>query len=161
MISTMLMGFVTFLAAASAPGPCDLLDRATVASLLGKPATEVTPSPPTPDEDTGGTVTVCMYRSDAAALIVSQVTFANAAAAQKATTKELVEGRMDEEVTAFKEVPGLGDRAFWVTTAAGAEFVILKGATVLGVSLGGMLPKPPASYEAALRAAASAAVAKL
>ena len=156
MISTVLVA--TALAVA---GPCDLLDRATASSLLGAPVKDVDASPPTRDEDTGGTVTVCMYRSDAAALIVSQITFASPAAARQATTKELVEGRMEEEVTAFKEVPGVGDRAFWAVTEAGAQFVILKGATVLGVALGGMLPKPPASYEAALRAAASAAVAKL
>jgi hypothetical protein len=68
---------------------------------------------------------------------------------------------MENEVTAFKEVPGVGDRAFWASTETGAQFAILKGATVVGVSLGGTLPKPLASYEAALRAAASAAVAKL
>lgn len=68
---------------------------------------------------------------------------------------------MEDEVTAFKEVSGVGDRAFWATTGTAAQFVIVKGATVLGVSLGGTLPKPPASYEAALRAAASAAAAKL
>lgn len=155
MISTLLIAFV------GVAGPCDLLDRATATSLLGAPVKNVDASPPTRDEDTGGTVAICMYRSDAAAVIVSQITFGSPAAARQATTKEVVEGRMEEEVTAFKEVPGVGDRAFWAVTEAGAQFVILKGATVVGVALGGMLPKPPASYEAALRAAASAAAAKL
>jgi len=70
-------------------------------------------------------------------------------------------GERLDDVTEFKEVTGIGDRAFWAYTETGAEFVVMKGATVLGVSLGGKLPKPPASYEAALRAAASAAAAKL
>ena len=153
----------TFLIAVAvvAPGPCDLLDRATVSSILGKPVTDVTAAGPERDADIGGTLSFCTYRAGAAALIVSQITFASAAAARNATTKELVEGRMEDEVTEFKEVTGVGNRAFWAYTETGAEFVVLKGATVLGVSLGGSLPKPPASYEAALRAAASAAAAKL
>lgn len=161
MISNVLMGLAVLASAPPAPGPCDLVDRATAVSILGKAPTDVSPSEPTRDEETGGTVVVCYYRAGESALIVSQITFANAAAAQKATTKELVEGRMEDEVTAFKEISGVGDRAFWVTTENGAQFVIVKGATVLGVSLGGTLPKPPASYEAALRAAAIAAAAKL
>jgi hypothetical protein len=160
MITTVLL-FAAIVSAQPAPGPCDLLDRAAVASILGKPVTDVSPSEPTRDDDIGGTVVYCYYRAGEAALIVSQITFANAAAAQKATTKEVVEGRMEDEVTAFKEVSGVGDRAFWASTQTGAQFVIVKGATVLGVALGGSLPKPPASYEAALRAAASAAAAKL
>jgi len=160
MISTILMGIAAFVSA-PAPGPCDLLDRATVVSILGKPVTDVSPSDPVRDEDVGGTVAYCYYRAGEAALIVSQITFASAAAAQKATTKEVVEGRMEDEVTAFKEVSGVGDRAFWASTETGAQFVIVKGANVVGVALGGSLPKPPASYEAALRAAASAAAAKL
>ena len=161
MISTVLLGFAVVASAPRAPGPCDLLDKATVSSILGRPVTDVSHTGPARDEDIGGTLSFCTYRAGAAALIVSQITFANAAAAQKATTKELVEGRMEDEVTAFKDVPGVGDRAFWAATETGAEFVILKGATVLGVSLGGKLPRPPASYEAALRAAATAAAAKL
>ncbi|HEV8398493.1 MAG TPA: hypothetical protein VGQ18_01520 [Gemmatimonadales bacterium] len=161
MISTLLLGFAVVVSTPRPLGPCDLLDRATVGSILGRPVTDVKSSAPARDEDIGGTLSFCTYRAGAAALIVSQITFANAAAAQKATTKELVEGQMDDEVTAFRDVSGVGDRAFWAATETGAEFVILKGAIVLGVSLGGSLPKPPASYEAALRAAASAAAAKL
>ena len=156
MIATFLIAF-----AALAPGPCDLLDRATVSSILGKPVTDVTAAGPERDPEVGGTLTFCTYRAGSAALIVSQITFASAAAARKATTKDLVDERMEDEVAEFKEVTGVGDRAFWAYTETGAEFVVLKGATVLGVSIGGSLPKPPASYEAALRTAASAAAAKL
>ena len=156
MIATLLIAF-----AALAPGPCDLLDRATVSSILGKPVTEVTAAGPERDAEVGGTLTFCTYRAGSAALIVSQITFASAAAARKATTKDLVDERLEDEVAEFKEVTGVGDRAFWAYTETGAEFVVLKGATVLGVSIGGSLPKPPASYEAALRTAASAAAAKL
>ena len=154
---------VTFLIAFAflTPGPCDLLDRATVSSILGKPVTDVKATGPERDADIGGTLAFCTYRAGAAALVVSQITFASADVARKSTTKELVDSRMDDDVTEFKEVTGIGDRAFWAYTETGAEFVVLKGAIVLGVSLGGSLPKPPASYEATLRAAASAAAAKL
>jgi hypothetical protein len=94
------------------------------------------------------------------ALIVSQVTYANAAAARKATTKELVAGRL-EDGTTLAEESGVGDKAFWAYTGRAAEYVVLKGSSVLGLGLGGRLPKPPESYHAALRAAAASASAKL
>ncbi len=92
---------------------------------------------------------------------MSQVTFASAGDARKATTKELVAGRLEDEVTTLTEESGLGDKAFWACTGTGAEYVVLKGASVVGLALGGRLARPPASYQAALRAAAASASAKL
>lgn len=70
MISTILIGFAVLASAPPAPGPCDFLDRATAVSILGKPVTDVSPSPPTRDEDVGGIVAFCYYRAGEAALIV-------------------------------------------------------------------------------------------
>jgi hypothetical protein len=161
MMSVLGLSLALLIPAAHVAGPCDLLDPATVSELLGQPLTKGAPSGPEPDEDSGGTLGYCTYRAGSTALIVSQVTFGSAAAARKATTKELVAGRLEDEVIALTEERGLGDKAFWAYTTQGAEYVVLKGPSVLGLALGGRLPKPPASYQAALRAAAAGAIAKL
>ncbi len=112
--------------------PCALVDRATVIALLGPTSTGGTSAGPELDEDSGGTVSYCTFRAGTAALILSQVTFSNAAEAAKATTRELVSSRMDDDGAKIVDEPGLGDRAFWAYTAEGAEFVVLKGSVVLG-----------------------------
>ena len=142
-------------------GPCDYLDKATVTGLLGGAPVATMPMGPTPDEDTDGTATYCTIRGPRSAVIVSQVAFKDADAARKATTKELVAGRLEDEVQELTEEKGLGDTAFWAYTAQGAQFVVLKGANVLAVSLGGGLPNPPKSYHDALRDAATSVAAKL
>lgn len=146
---------------AQQPNPCELMDRATVVSLLGPTSTAGTPAGPEPDDDTGGTVRYCTFRAGAAALILSQVTFATAAEAGKATTREIVLSRLEGDGSKIVEEPGLGDRAYWAYTSEGAEIVVLKGSVVLGVALGGQLPNPPASYRKALRAATAAALPKM
>lgn len=142
-------------------GPCDLLDRATVVALLGTTSSAGIPSGPEPDEDTDGTVSYCTFKGAAGAMILSQVTFASPAAARKAATKELVTARMDGEGATISEEPGLGEKAWWAYTAEGAQIVVLKGPVVLGVAIGGGLPKPPRSYRDALRAATASTLAKL
>ncbi len=141
--------------------PCDLIDRATVATLLGRTTPAGTPAGPERDDDTGGTIRYCTYRAGAAALILSQVSFSSAAEASKATTKELVTSRLEGEGSKIVEEPGLGDRAYWAYTSEGAEIVVLKGSIVLGVALGGQLSNPPESYRKALHAATAAALLKL
>lgn len=142
-------------------GPCDLVDRATVVALLGPTSTGGVPAGPEPDEDSGGTVRYCTFKAGTAAMILSQVTFTSATAAAKATTQELVSSRMEGDGTKIAAEPGLGDKAYWAYNAEGAEFVVLKGSVVLGIALGGQLPKPPVSYKPALRVAAAAALLKL
>lgn len=68
---------------------------------------------------------------------------------------------MEGEGSRIVEEPGLGDKAYWAYTSEGAEIVVLKGAVVLGVAVGGQLPNPPVSYRKALRAATAAALLKL
>lgn len=138
---------------AGVPGPCDLLTREAAEGLLGQKVAAPEPSGPEPDEDSGGTRSVCVYQAGTRMLIVIRVAFASAAAAREATTRELVtehygEGEKDFTIT---EAPGLGDQAFWAYSARAAEFIVVKGASVLGVTLGGM-PKTPSTYQAQLRA---------
>jgi hypothetical protein len=93
-------------------------------------------------------------------LIVTRVVFASATAAREATTEELVGERLGAENVTVKEEPGLGDKAYWAQSPTGAEYIVLKGPTVLGLALGGM-PKEPSAYRAQLRAATAAATQKL
>lgn len=135
------------------PGPCDLLTREAAEGLLGQKVTAPQPSGPELDEDSGGMRSVCVYQAGTRMLFVIRVAFASPAAARAATTRELVtehygEGEKDFTIT---EAPGLGDQAFWAYTDRGAEFIVVKGASVLGVTLGGM-PKAPSTYQAQLRA---------
>jgi hypothetical protein len=146
---------------AQAPDVCDLLDLPTASALLGQPATRGQPSRPVPDEDSGGMVSYCTYLSGKSALIVSLVTFKSPAAARTATTKNLVEARMDDEDATITEEAGLGDRAFWAYTKEGSTWVVLKGENVVGIGLGGSVVKPPATNKAPLRAAMVKALAKL
>ncbi len=161
----MLPGIAVLLALAPPPiqkaGSCALIDRATVVALLGPAGSAGTQAPPEPDEDTGGTLSYCTFRSGTGGLILSKVTFATAAAALKATTKELVSSRMEGDGATIADETGLGDKAYWAYTSEGAEFVVVKGSVVVAVALGGQLPNPPASYRKALRAATSAALLKL
>jgi hypothetical protein len=147
--------------AGGAAGPCDLVSKAAAAQLLGQPVASMAPSGPEPDEDSGGTRTVCVYQAGNRMLIITRVAFGSAAAAREATTKELVGERLGEEEGAtVTEEPGLGDKAYWATTKNGVEYIIVKGAAVLGAALGGM-PQPPATYQAQLRTVAVGAASKL
>ena len=145
----------------SATGPCDLVDKATATALLGAAPLEMSPMGPEPDEDTGSTITYCTIHGQHSAIIVSQMAFKDADAARKTITKEQVTGQMEGDVKKLTEEKGLGDKAYWAYTERGVEYVVIKGANVLAVGLGGALPNPPESYHDALRAAATKAAAKL
>lgn len=154
-LTTLVAALLSFVAPPA--GPCDLLAKATVTALLGQPAPSGRPQGPEKDEDTGGMMSYCTYQIGQSALIISEVTFANPAAARKATTQELVKSRLDDDAAVVKEEAGVGDRAFWATTDRGAQYVVLKGAKVVAVALGGRLSKPAKSYHDALRSAGAEA----
>ena len=162
MLATLATSLALLTAGAEPPGPCDLLSAAAASELLGQPVTTPTPSGPEPDEDTGGTRTVCVYQAGTRMLILVRVAYASAPAARDATTQELVGERFGEGEDDFtvKEESGLGDRAFWALSPRAAEYVVVKGPTVLGLLLGGM-PKEPSTYQAQLRAATAKAMTKL
>ena len=142
------------------PGPCDLLDRTAATQLLGQPVTSLTPSGPEPDEDTGGTRTVCVYQAGMRMLILTRVAFPTAAAARAAMTAELVGERLAEDGVTVKEESGLGDKAYWAQSANAAEYIVLKGPTALGIALGAT-PQEQQSFHASLRSAAKAVTEKL
>lgn len=138
------------LVASLVAGPCDLVDKAKITALLGQPAPAGVPAGPEKDEDTGAMMTHCTYQLGNQMVIVSNAAFESAAAARKATTQELVKERMDVEAKVTQE-SGIGDAGFWAVSERGAMYVVLKGARVVAVALGGQLPKATATYHDALK----------
>lgn len=152
-----LLWFLT----AGAPGPCDLLSKADASTLIGSPVTAVDHVGPQPDEDTGGTLEYCVYRTATAGVIVSEISFPTAAAAKSAINQEFLLGQMESEDAKVEPESGMGDQAWWGVSTKGVEYVVIKGAIVLSVHLGGEAIKDPASHKAAVRAAAVSALMKL
>ena len=145
----------------AAAGPCDLLDRAAAAQILGAPVTTMEPSGPEPDEDTGASRTTCMYMAGKGMLMVIRLDFPSAAAARDVIAANLEPDKLAEDkATAKEESGGPGDKSYVVYNPNAAEYVVLKGATVLTLAVGGV-PNPLPSYEPQLRSNAAAATKKL
>lgn len=147
-------------ALAGTTGPCDLLDRAAAAALLGAPVTKILPSGPEPDEDSGASRTTCTYQAGQAMLLVLRLDFPDAAAARDMTASAMMPDALSEQKGTATPENGLGEQAWIVRAPHAIEYVVLKGPTVLTLALGGT-PNPLASYEAQLRASALSAVGKL
>ena len=141
-------------------GPCDLVDKAKVTALLGKPAPAGQPVGPEKDDDTDGMMSYCTYPAVTAMVVVSRLVFASAAAAKKATTSQLVKSRISEEGAKVTAESGVGDAAYWAVGETGAMYVVLKGPKVSAVLIGGQLPKQLATYHDALRDATTNASAR-
>lgn len=138
--------------------PCELVGKVKAAELLGQPVTRVMPSPPEPDEDSGGTRSSCMYFAGTRALIVVYVSFPSATAARRGVQRALAE---DTEKPTIREEPGVGDRALWSFTTEGAQYSIQKGAAVVALSMGGGDLKNLDAFHDRLKAATVQAAAKL
>lgn len=147
------------LALAIATGPCDLVDKATAAQLLGAPVTTVMPSGPAPDEDTGGTMSSCVYQAGERMLIIVRVDYPSAAAANDAAKEEMSPEKLAEEGTTATPESGIGDKAWLGHTKSGLQYSVLKGATALSLAIGPI--SPGVANESQLRAATAAAVKKL
>lgn len=141
--------------------PAALVIKAELTSVLGQPVTKVVPVPEQTDDDTGGRLVYCTFHGGQSAVIVSVVSFSSAKEAQAKMSKQQAMERLEGDNAQVIEEKGLGDRAYWATTDQGAEYIVIKGARVLGIGLGGKLTQTPASYREALRALAVGAVAKL
>ena len=151
---------ISLVALAVLAGPCDLLDRAAAAQLLGAPVTTMEPSGPEPDEDTGATRTTCVYQAGQGMLVLIRLEFPDAAAAREVTSAELEPEKLAEEKATVKPESGVGDKAYLMYNPRAVEYVVVKGATVLTLALGGV-PDPLPSYEAQLRSNAAAVTKKL
>ena len=146
---------------AASVDPVALVSKAEASVLLGQPVVAVTPASEQVDEDTGGKLVYCAFRTEKSAVAVSVVSFASAKEALAKTTKQHAQERLEGDNSQITEEKDLGDRSYWATTDLGAEYIVIKGSRVLGLAIGGKLPNPPASYREALRKLAVSAAAKL
>jgi hypothetical protein len=133
--------FVVNLFASPLPvAPCDLVAAATANELLGARAGAPESMGPEQDEDIpGATRSVCIYMAGTRMPIVMEHTFRDAKSARDAMTQEAIRAQHEEEPgLTIKDEPGLGDKAYWVVLKGGAQYVVIKGAKVLSVLLGGV-----------------------
>ena len=154
MLALIGLAFAFLTTSVSAAAPCDLLSRADAAKVLGAPVTSADPSGPELDDESGAMRTTCVYQAAGGRmLVVLRLTYKDAKTARDSTAIEVVRERIAEQKEKLEVDSGIGERVFWITSDFMAQYVVVKGATVTGVILGGT-PKPPAESRAALRAAA-------
>jgi hypothetical protein len=151
LIAYIMIVLATPVSTAVAADACSLLSQADATALLSQPVTQVTPAGPERDEDSGGQLTYCTYRTATATVIVSVVEFTSSAESRKQLTKNLVQERMTAEDAKVSEEPGVGERSFYGVSASGAMYVFLKKNKVVGVAIGGKPGKAPASKESLRR----------
>lgn len=144
---------------ASAADVCSLLTRAEAGEVLGQAVEQVVPAAPQRDEDSGGQLAFCTYRTSKAAVVVSVVEFRSASEARQQLSQNLVQGRMDGDEAKVSEEPGLGERAFYGASAKGATFVFLQKNRVVGIGVGG--PSGSGTAKETLRKAAAAIASRL
>jgi hypothetical protein len=161
-----MLAFTTLLLSLLAPSSlamtCDLVPPITANELLGARGGLPQLTGPEQDEETPGAMrSVCMYMAGKRMLLVIEHTFKDAKAARDATTQEAIRARHEDDGGAtIKDEPGLGDKAYWIVLKnGGGEYVVIKGAKVLSIVLGGVA-KSPAEFQAQLKAATTAALAK-
>jgi hypothetical protein len=102
-----------------------------------------------------------MYQGSQLMLIVVVLEFPSADAARSTLNREMVSAQLEDESAAVEEESGLGDTAYWGTTEQGRIYVVLRGARVLGVMVGGAGVGDAAQTRPALRKATAAALGRL
>ena len=150
-----------FLAVCRAVDTTELLSKADAAKLLGQPVVDVRVMGPEKDDDAPAMGTHWIYRASDAAVVVTRMTFASAAEAQKFTTPEAIKKQMDDSESKVIAEPGIGEKSFWAVSGEGATWTFLKGNQIASVGMGGKKGGSPETYKAALKAAALAMAAKL
>ena len=148
------------LAALLAAGPCTLITKTEAATVTGKAPTTVLPYGPERDPDTKASVTWCVMSGAPVGIIVYVDTYATAANALKMVTRERILSLMDSDVTVEPE-PGLGDRAFWAHSDTSARMVVIRGAVVMSMVIGGVDLTRAGQKRAAARALANKGLARL
>lgn len=87
--------------------------------------------------------------------------FPTADAARDVLSEELVTAQLEDESATVVAESGLGDLAYWGTTDHSAIYVVLRGARMAVLALGGDSFLGAARHRAALRGAAQAAAGRL
>ena len=153
MLRAALIGCVVLLApSASAfaqPNWCASVDKAQVGALLGGTAPAPIATGPEKDADAGGITTICMFMQGKKGVLTMRIEFASPQEAAKKVTLEYLKNQQGDEAK-YVEEKGVGDRAFWAVSDEGSSYVILKGAKLYSVALGGIDGKVAAAQKPAI-----------
>ncbi|HEX4984782.1 MAG TPA: hypothetical protein VFV71_01795 [Burkholderiales bacterium] len=144
-------------ATALAADACAYLSQSDAAALTGQPVTNVDAAPARRDEDSGGQLNYCTYRSAGSAAVVSVVEFPSEVAARKQLSAAMVRGRMDNDGARVTEESGIGEKAYYGISTQGSMIVFVKNNKVVAIGAGGTKPAP----KEALRKVALAVAGKL
>ena len=144
---------VLALASVLSADPCTLVTRAEAAAILDTPITTAFPSDPEVHPLSNASVVTCMMGGGQVMMLVSVDTYASPEAALKTMTKEFVkELAGDFEARVDTEPPGLGDRAFWLSSVGSARYYVVRGRTTLSITIAGAKLKDVDSKRDAIRA---------
>lgn len=116
---------------------CATVDQALVATIAGGPARPGMTMGPEKDDDTGGISTTCSFVAAGKVVLAIRVEFTSAAEAKKKVTPAFIKDSVAGENTKVTEEKGIGDLAFWAVSDDGASFVMLAGARVFSIGMGG------------------------
>ena len=156
-----VVGAFSLVASAQAADVAELLSKAEASKLLGQPVVNVSVIGPEKDDDAPAMGIHWIYRASDAAVVVTRMTFASPAEAQKFATPEAVKKQVVDSESKVSAEPGVGEKSFWAISAEGATWTFLKGNQIASVGLGGKKGASPESYKTALKAAALTVAAKL
>jgi hypothetical protein len=120
-----------------ATNPCTLVTPAEVQTITGKVPTTVLNYGPEKDPDTKASVTWCVMSGAPVGILLYVDAYASPAAALAAVTPQRIQSLMDSDVKVEPEA-GLGDRAFWAHNDTSARMVVIRGATVMSILIGGV-----------------------
>lgn len=120
-----------------ATNPCTLVTPAEAMTITGKRPTSILNYGPEKDPDTKASVTWCVMGGAPVGLLLYVDAYASPEAALAAVTPQRIQSLMDSDVKVEPE-PGLGDRAFWAHNDTSARVVVIRGATVMSILIGGV-----------------------
>ncbi len=142
-VSVGLASLLVLLAVPVAGGtdPCTVVSRGEAEKLLGVAITAAQPSGPETDEESGGMLSRCMYRTGSTAVFLTYVEFASVNEASAWYRATLTEARGDADTTVV-----LDDKddvsAYRAKTRAGAGYTLAEGRHVVAAGTGGPGSEP-------------------
>ncbi|MGE0361152.1 MAG: hypothetical protein AB7H93_09910 [Vicinamibacterales bacterium] len=155
-----MLTLATTVAVLLAATPCSLVTPAEAATVTGTAPTTVLNYGPEKDPETKASVTWCVMSGAPIGLLVYVDTYASPAAALATVTPAHITSLMDSDVKVEPEA-GLGDRAFWAHNDTSARMVVIRGATVMSILIGGVDLTKAGQKRAATKALAAAALKRL
>lgn len=155
-----MLTLATTVAVLIAANPCSLATSAEAATVTGTAPTTVLNYGPEKDPETKASVTWCVMSGAPIGLLIYVDTYASPAAALATVTPAHITSLMDSDVKVEPEA-GLGDRAFWAHNDTSARMVVIRGATVMSILIGGVDLTKAGQKRAATKALAATALKRL